>query len=91
MEAIIQSHDQGASATKPSIINPSRKRRIAAGSGTRVEDVNRLLRQFEQMQKMMKQFKKNPKGVWARHETAWAACSAEDAAFISVITGLCRR
>ena len=41
---------------KPSIIDPSRKRRIAAGSGTRVEDVNRLLRQFEQMQKLMKQF-----------------------------------
>ena len=41
---------------KPSIINPSRKRRIAKGSGTRVEDVNRLLRQFEQMQKMVKQF-----------------------------------
>ncbi len=40
---------------KPSIINPSRKRRIAAGSGTKVEDVNKLLRQFEQMQKMMKQ------------------------------------
>ena len=40
---------------KPSIINPSRKRRIAAGSGTKVEDVNRLLRQFEQMQKLMKQ------------------------------------
>ena len=38
----------------PSIINPSRKRRIAAGSGTRVEDVNRLLRQFEQMKQMMK-------------------------------------
>ena len=41
---------------KPSIINPSRKRRIAAGSGVKVEDVNRLLKQFEQMQKMMKQF-----------------------------------
>ncbi len=41
---------------KPSIINPQRKRRIAAGSGTQVEDVNRLLKQFEQMQKMMKQF-----------------------------------
>lgn len=40
---------------KPEIINPSRKRRIAAGSGSKVEDVNRLLRQFEQMQKMMKQ------------------------------------
>ena len=44
-----------AERAKPSLINPSRKRRIAAGSGTRVEDVNRLLRQFEQMQKMMKQ------------------------------------
>lgn len=42
---------------KPSLINPSRKRRIAVGSGTKVEDVNRLLRQFEQMEKMMKQFK----------------------------------
>ena len=44
-----------AERAKPSIINPSRKRRIAAGSGMKVEDVNRLLRQFEQMQKMMKQ------------------------------------
>jgi signal recognition particle subunit SRP54 len=45
-----------AERAKPSIINPSRKRRIAAGSGSKVEDVNRLLKQFEQMQKMMKQF-----------------------------------
>ncbi|MBO4429411.1 MAG: signal recognition particle protein [Clostridia bacterium] len=41
---------------KPEIINSSRKRRIAQGSGTTVEDVNKLLRQFEQMNKMMKQF-----------------------------------
>ena len=46
----------------PSIINPKRKRRIAAGSGTSVEDVNKLLRQFEMMQKMMKKVKRNPKG-----------------------------
>ena len=63
-EAIIQSMTKGERA-KPSIINPQRKRRIAAGSGTKVEDVNRLLRQFEQMQKMVKQFsspgKKNRK------------------------------
>ena len=39
----------------PSIINSSRKKRIAQGSGTKIEDVNRLLKQFEQMQKMMKQ------------------------------------
>lgn len=45
-----------AERAKPSLITPSRKRRIAAGSGMRVEDVNRLLKQQEQMQKMMKQF-----------------------------------
>lgn len=54
-EAIINSMTL-AEREKPSMINPSRKRRIAAGSGTKVEDVNRLLRQFEQMQKMLKQF-----------------------------------
>lgn len=41
---------------KPQIINPKRKRRIAAGSGTRVEDVNRLLKQYDQMKDMMKKF-----------------------------------
>ena len=41
--------------SRPGLINPSRKRRIAAGSGTRVEDVNHLLRQLEQTQKLMKQ------------------------------------
>ncbi|MBQ4568438.1 MAG: signal recognition particle protein [Ruminococcus sp.] len=40
---------------KPSLINPSRKRRIAAGSGRTVEEVNRLIKQLEQMQKLMKQ------------------------------------
>ena len=54
-EAIIYSMTK-REREKPSIINPQRKRRIAAGSGTQVEDVNRLLKQFEQMQKMMKQF-----------------------------------
>ncbi len=44
----------------PSLINPSRKRRIASGSGMKVEDVNRLMKQFEQMQKFMKQV--NAKG-----------------------------
>ena len=38
----------------PTVINGSRKRRIAAGSGTQIQDVNRLLKQFKQMQKMMK-------------------------------------
>ncbi|MBQ2605086.1 MAG: signal recognition particle protein [Clostridia bacterium] len=39
---------------KPSVINPSRKRRIAKGSGMKVEDVNRLIKQLEEMQKMIK-------------------------------------
>jgi signal recognition particle subunit SRP54 len=43
---------------KPDIIKGSRKRRIAAGSGTQVQDVNRLLKQFTQMQKMMKKMGK---------------------------------
>ena len=41
--------------SNPSIINPSRKIRIAKGAGVQVADVNRFLKQFEQMQKMMKQ------------------------------------
>ncbi len=44
----------------PDLIKASRKRRIAAGSGTQVQDVNRLLKQFLQMQKMLKKFGKNP-------------------------------
>ena len=47
-----------AERRRPDIINGSRKRRIAAGSGRQVQDVNRLLKQFKQMQKMMKQVKK---------------------------------
>ena len=65
IEAIIYSMTK-EEREKPSIINPKRKRRIAAGSGTRVEDVNKLLKQFEMMQKMMKQFKKSPKGFARR-------------------------
>ena len=43
----------------PALINGSRKKRIAGGSGTTVQDVNKLLKQFAQMQKMMKRFKGN--------------------------------
>jgi signal recognition particle subunit SRP54 len=42
----------------PKVINGSRKKRIAAGSGTQIQDVNRLLKQFTQMQKMMKKMSK---------------------------------
>jgi len=58
VEAIILSMTKKERA-RPDLINPSRKRRIAAGSGLRVEDVNRLMKQYEQMRQMMKQMKNN--------------------------------
>ena len=60
-EAIIKSMTRYERA-KPDIINASRKKRIAAGSGTTVEEVNKLLRQFDQIRKLMKQFS-NPKAM----------------------------
>ena len=54
-EAIIKSMTK-AERQKPEIINGARRKRIAAGSGTSVEEVNKLLRQFEQLRKLMKQF-----------------------------------
>jgi signal recognition particle subunit SRP54 len=53
VEAIIRSMTP-EERQRPQVINGSRRKRIAAGSGTTVQDVNRLLKQFEQMQKMMK-------------------------------------
>ena len=55
VEAIIQSMTP-YERENPGVLVSSRKRRIAAGSGTRVEDVNRLLKQVESMQKLIKQF-----------------------------------
>ncbi|WGO82891.1 signal recognition particle protein [Arsenophonus apicola] len=57
MEAIISSMTT-KERQKPEIIKGSRKRRIAVGSGTQVQDVNRLLKQFDDMQRMMKKMKK---------------------------------
>ncbi|MFZ1978660.1 MAG: signal recognition particle protein [Bacteroidota bacterium] len=57
IEAIIQSMTK-EERLHPSILNGSRRRRIASGSGTTVQDVNRLLKQFEDMQRMMKRFGK---------------------------------
>ena len=54
-EAIILSMTQ-VERDNPSMLNSSRKKRIAAGSGTSVVDVNRLIKQFDAMQQMMKQF-----------------------------------
>jgi signal recognition particle subunit SRP54 len=61
VEAVIQSMTKQERAN-PAIINGNRRRRIANGSGTRVQDVNRLLQQFEQSRKMMKQFAEMGKG-----------------------------
>jgi signal recognition particle subunit SRP54 len=57
VEAMIQSMTP-EERMRPGIINGSRRRRIALGSGTTVQEVNRLLKQFEEMQKMMKRFSK---------------------------------
>ncbi len=57
LEAIINSMTR-KERRFPAVIKGSRKRRIAAGSGTQVQDVNRLLKQFTQMQKMMKRMRK---------------------------------
>ena len=54
-EAIIRSMTP-AERENPAIINGSRRTRIAKGSGTQVHDVNRLVKQFAEMQKMMKRF-----------------------------------
>ena len=56
VEAIILSMTK-EERKKPAILNPSRKRRIAAGCGGKVEDVNRLLKQYDAMRQMMKQVK----------------------------------
>lgn len=57
IEAIIQSMTP-LERSRPAIVNGSRRRRIALGSGTTVQEVNRLLKQFDEMQKMMKRFTK---------------------------------
>jgi len=48
--------------TNPDLLNASRRKRIAAGSGTTVQEINRLMKQFQQMQTMMKQMKKMSSG-----------------------------
>lgn len=67
VEAIINSMTN-EEKNRPQIINGSRRKRIAMGSGTRVQDVNRLLKQFQMMQKMVKQMSRfgsrgMPKGM----------------------------
>jgi signal recognition particle subunit SRP54 len=61
VEAIIDSMTPGE-RQRPEILNGSRRKRIASGSGTTVADVNRLLKQFTEMQKMMRQLMQAGKG-----------------------------
>jgi signal recognition particle subunit SRP54 len=61
IEAIIRSMTPDE-RRNPKIIKASRKRRIAAGSGTKVQEINQLLRQFQEMQKMMKQLRESRGG-----------------------------
>ncbi len=58
VESIIQSMTKQERAN-PKILNGSRRKRIARGSGNTIQDVNRLIKQFEQMQQMMKMLNKN--------------------------------
>jgi signal recognition particle subunit SRP54 len=63
IEAIINSMTPGE-RRKPKILNASRKRRIAQGSGTVVQDVNRLLKQHRETRRLMKKLKKSGPHVW---------------------------
>ena len=67
VEAIIQSMTP-EERDNPALLNSSRKKRIAAGSGTQVVDVNRLLKQFESIQQLTRQFSnpKKSKGLLSR-------------------------
>src|SRR5687768_6199918 len=61
LEAIITSMTK-EERRKPEIINGSRRRRIALGSGTQVQDVNRLLKQFDEMRKLMRNMTRGKMG-----------------------------
>ncbi len=65
-EAIISSMTRGE-RTRPKIIHASRKKRIAVGSGSSIQEVNKLLKQFQTMQKMMKRMNKMGKKGLMRH------------------------
>jgi signal recognition particle subunit SRP54 len=59
VEAIISSMTE-TERRRPKLLNASRRRRIARGSGTTVQDVNRLMKNYEQMRKMMKRMGRRP-------------------------------
>lgn len=81
IEAIIQSMTPGE-RDNPAILNSSRKKRIAAGAGTSVVEINKLLKQFELMQQLVRQMSGNSKAMKrmkrgaAADSAGWAICSA---------------
>jgi signal recognition particle subunit SRP54 len=69
VEAIIRSMTK-QERRKPKVLNGSRRKRIAAGSGTAVQDVNRLIKDFDKSRKMMKQMMKGGKGKGRKRAAA---------------------
>ena len=74
--------DAGGERVTPAIVKASRKRRIAAGSGTSVQEVNRLLKQFDDMSGMLKRVNKLGEKGLMRHglgaRPATSTCSSDD-------------
>ena len=77
-EAIISSMTK-SERRNPKLLNGSRRRRIAAGSGTSVPEINRLLKQYQDMADMMKKMKKLGKKGLMRHGLAGADAAAASA------------
>ena len=84
-EAIIQSMTKDERA-KPSLLNASRKKRIAAGSGSTVPEVNRLIKQHQQMEKAMKRLKKM--GMGGMMKQMKSLMGGKDAAMMDAMQGM---
>jgi len=84
-EAIIQSMTKDERA-KPSLLNASRKKRIAAGSGSTVPEVNRLIKQHQQMEKAMKRLKKM--GMGGMMKQMKGLMGGKDAAMMDQLEGM---
>jgi signal recognition particle subunit SRP54 len=67
VQAIIQSMTP-VERSNPALINSSRRRRVAQGSGTSIQDVNRLLKQFEDFRKLWKQMNRSGKSPFAKRK-----------------------
>lgn len=76
VEAIVYSMTK-EERQQPEIMNASRKKRIAKGSGTSVSQVNRLLKQFNEMKKMMKQMTNMQKGKKKQKDSNFLSCNAK--------------